>query len=364
MSGGGNPLPLSVTVVIPAYNEEEGIGACLESVLSQSIPPDQVIVVDDGSTDSTPEILRGFRGRIEVVTLPENSGNKALALRAALPYIKGDVVVYTDADSELDPRAVELLLVHFLDPRVGAASGVVVSRRHNALTSVRELQYIMGQEVYKRGMGALGTVMVIPGCVGAVRRELFDPSPDTATEDMDLTLSVMEAGYRVVYEPRAVAHTSDPPNLRSYLRQSWRWFSGYFQNVRKHFATLPRRMKFQMAYLSVENVMGTLVPVLAVYAAAAPRRGLFALALLLGEVITWAAVGVYGAIRLGRPDLVPAALISPAIRVVDGLIWTGTMVSELILNRRDLKWRRADRFSLSRSASQDPTGVRERGRGA
>ncbi len=347
MGRGDDPLRLSVTVVIPAYNEEEGVRACLESVLRQTVAPDQVIVVDDGSTDGTPRILEEFRGRVDVVTLVENSGNKALALRAALPHIKGDVVVYTDADSELDPRAVELLLAHFLDPRVGAVSGIVVSRRHNLLTSVRELQYIMGQEVYKRGMGVLGTIMVIPGCVGAVRRDLFHPSPDTITEDMDQTLTVVKAGRRVVYEPRAVAVTSDPPNLRSYVRQSWRWFSGYFQNVRKHFSSLPRRMKFQMAYLSIENMMGTVTPFLAVYLAGAPRRESLALAFVLGEVVSWLAVALYGALRLGRIDLIPAALFSPVVRVIDGFLWTGTAVSELLLSRGDVTWRRADRFRFA-----------------
>ncbi len=352
MGRGGDPLRLSVTVVIPAYNEEEGVRTCLESVLRQTVAPDQVIVVDDGSTDGTPLILEEFRGRVDVVTLVENSGNKALALMAALPHIRGDVVIYTDADSELDPRAVELLLAHFLDPRVGAVSGIVVSRRHNLLTSVRELQYIMGQEVYKRGMGVLGTVMVIPGCVGAVRRDLFDPSPDTVTEDMDQTLTVMKAGHRVVYEPRAVALTSDPPNLRSYIRQSWRWFSGYFQNVRKHFSSLPRRMKFQMAYLSVENILGTVTPFLMVYLASAPRRGSLALAFVLGEVASWLAIALYGALRLRRIDLIPAALISPVVRVIDGFLWTGTAVSELLLNRRDVTWRRADRFRFASEAGE------------
>ncbi|RLG42118.1 MAG: hypothetical protein DRO01_01695 [Thermoproteota archaeon] len=369
MGRGDDPLHLSVTVVIPAYNEEEGVRTCLESVLRQTVAPDQVIVVDDGSTDGTPLILEEFRGRVEVVTLVENSGNKALALRAALPHIRGDVVIYTDADSELDPRAIELLLAHFLDPRVGAVSGIVVSRRHNILTSVRELQYIMGQEVYKRGMGVLGTVMVIPGCVGAVRRDLFDPSPDTVTEDMDQTLTVMKAGHRVVYEPRAVALTSDPPNLHSYVRQSWRWFSGYFQNVRKHFSSLPRGMKFQMAYLSVENILGTVTPFLMVYLASAPRRGSLALAFVLGEVASWLAIALYGALRLRRIDLIPAALISPVVRVIDGFLWTGTAVSELLLNRRDVTWRRADRFRFASEAGElrgsEPglAGGREKGVG-
>ncbi len=345
MGRGDNPFPFSVTVVIPAYNEEEGIRACLESVQTQSIRPDQVIVVDDGSTDRTPLILQEFRGRVEIVTLIENSGNKALALRAALPHVRGDVVIYTDADSELEGRAVELLLSHFLDSQIGAVSGIVVSRRHNLLTAVRELQYIMGQEIYKRGMGALGTVMVIPGCVGAVRRELFDPSPDTVTEDMDLTLTVLEAGYKVNYEPRSVAMTSDPPNLRSYVRQSWRWFSGYFQNLRKHFSSLPKRMKFQMAYLSFENIAGTVAPFLMIYAASGTyRRHTVALAFILGELISWMLVGLYGAVKLRRIDLMVSAIVSPFVRVLDGFLWMGTMVSELLLNRRDVTWRRADRF--------------------
>ena len=341
-----NPLP-SFSVVIPAYNEEEGIAACLDSVLGQTIVPDQVVVINDGSTDRTAEILKRYSGQITVLHIAKNTGNKALALRAALPLIWGDIVIYTDADSELEPDAIERILPHFFDPSVGGVSGSVMSRKHNIITGIRELQYIMGQEVYKRGMDVTSSVMVIPGCVGAVRRELFDPSPDTVTEDMDLTLSVLESGYRVVFEPEAVAWTSDPPNLKSYVRQTRRWFAGFFQNVRKHFSNLPMRLKVQIAFLIVENTLLSILGGLFLMSRMLGRQSGAILAFASADLISWTLVALYGIATRRRWDLlfsIPLMLLS---RAIDNGIWLYTMINELLLRRKDLSWHRSDRFGLS-----------------
>ena len=290
-------LPLSFSVVIPAYNEEKGIVACIESVLSQSIRPDQVVVINDGSTDRTAEILKRFSGRITVVHLSKNTGNKALALRAALPIVRGDIVVYTDGDSELDPKAIGKILPHFFDADVGGVSGVVRSRRHNAITGMRELQYIMGQE------------------------------------------------------PEAVSWTSDPPNLGSYIRQTRRWFAGFFQSARKHFNRLPVRLKVQIAFLTTENVLFFFLAISLLISKAVGFQGRAIVTFILADLVSWTVVAFYGIAKRSRWDLLTSVPLMLLSRPVDSALWIHAMVNELILARRDLSWRRSDRFDLREGQS-------------
>ncbi len=338
-------FPIHFSVVIPAYNEEAGIEACLKSVLSQTVKPDRIIVVNDGSTDGTAEILRRYEEHLTVIHIPENTGNKALALKEAVPLLKGEVVVYTDADSVLHPRAFERMLVHFLDREVGGVSGFVKSKKHNVVTGMRELQYEFGQRVLKSGMAAMNAVPVIPGCVGAVRREFFDPSPDTITEDTDLTFSITERGYKVVYETGAEVWTSDPPNLRSYIRQGMRWYSGYFQNVRKHFGSLPGRMKLQVLVSVMDNSLFSLLllGILASQLLMGDARIL--LSLFLTEMIIWMTIATHSALRKGRRDLFWSVVASPLFRMVDSLLWLYSLVEEVLLGKGDMRWHRSDRLS-------------------
>ena len=340
-------FPLTFSVVIPAYNEENGIEACLESVLAQTIEPLKVIVVNDGSTDSTPEILRRYSDRITVLNLEENTGNKALALREAIPYLEGDIVVYTDADSVLDPKAMERMLIHFLDRDVGGISGFVRSKAHNLITGIREIQYIYGQEILKRGMGVINAVPVIPGCVGAVRRELFDPPSETMTEDMDMTLSILRDGYRVVFEPKAIVWTSDPPNLRSYVKQSVRWYAGYFQNFKKHFLNLPKRVKLQMAVSVLDNSLFSILLLATLFLQLITGDGSIPIALFAIEMSLWFVLATHATLTRRRSDLLGSLLIAPLFRVIDSAIWTYSLIREIFLKKGDFRWHRSDKIKLS-----------------
>ncbi|MDK2372629.1 MAG: glycosyltransferase [Candidatus Korarchaeota archaeon] len=344
--GRGGRFPLSYSIVIPAYNEESGIESCVRSALSQSIEPEEIVVINDGSTDSTPDILRKYEGLIKIIRIDKNTGNKALALREAIPHLRGDVIVYTDADSVLHPRAAEKMLVHFLDPKVGGVSGLVRSRKHNIITGIRELQYIYGQYILKRGMAAINAVPVIPGCVGAVRRELFDPSPETVTEDTDMTLTILSRGYEVVYEMDSIAWTSDPPNFRSYIRQGIRWYSGYFQNLRKHFRSLPARVKFQVAISTIDNTLFSVLLIAALLFQFFLRNQTL-IYLFLMETIVWLISAAYGAFTMGRRDLFKSLIVSPIFRTLDSLLWIYASLRELVIGKRDLRWHRSDRFTLN-----------------
>ncbi|RLG51146.1 MAG: hypothetical protein DRN99_08895 [Thermoproteota archaeon] len=332
---------MKITSVIPAYNEEKNLLRSVLSLLKQTRLPDEVIVVDDGSVDRTGElasILAQLSDRVTVVSLGRNTGNKALALKASLEYISGDVVVCLDADSELDPRYIEHIERRMKDPRVAAVSGRVVSRSHNLITHVRQLEYTLADLLFKRGQDAMETIIVVPGVGGAIRADLFGKflSADTVAEDMDLTFSVHEAGFKVVYEGKAIAYTQDPPNIRSYMRQIRRWYSGAFQCLKKHYLRLRLRLKLYLAMIIAETLVWAATITLAVAKE------------LLTPILSWIAaeflIGLVLAYRSGGGLSYLAVPLLPFFRFLNLIEWIRSMVNELMLNKKMTIWLRADRY--------------------
>src|SRR5262245_36514926 len=115
---------MELTVIIPAYNEVEFVGDTIRSLFEQTAPPKQIILVDDGSSDGTGEV--GRRAGITVIRPPQNTGSKAGAQTFALPQVRTELVMAIDADTTLEPTAVERLIQCFADPEVGAACGFVL----------------------------------------------------------------------------------------------------------------------------------------------------------------------------------------------------------------------------------------------
>jgi cellulose synthase/poly-beta-1,6-N-acetylglucosamine synthase-like glycosyltransferase/peptidoglycan/xylan/chitin deacetylase (PgdA/CDA1 family) len=239
------PLP-SATVVVPAYNEQAVIARTVESVLESDLPL-QVLVVDDGSTDATAEVVRARFGndrRVTLVTQP--NGGKAAALRTGFRHAWTDVVVALDGDTLFAPYTVRQLLAPFADRSVGAVAGTAeVGNRENALTACQALEYLVQQELERRAWDALDALPVVPGAVGAWRRhavaEAGGFSSDTLAEDADLSMALCRAGWKVVYAPLARARTEAPASVRALVRQRVRWSFGMLQAMWKHRRALVER---------------------------------------------------------------------------------------------------------------------------
>lgn len=229
---------MKMTILIPCHNEEQTIGACVESCLRQTLPADQLLVVDDGSTDATPQILASFGNRIQVVRIAKKTGAKSKAQEAGLKHVTGDIIITTDADTLLEPTFVEYLIPHFEDPKVGAVAGYVKSLKSNWLTAIRALDYSIGQNIHKLAQSYIGAVYVMPGCGTAFRRDLFGTcitfEHDTLTEDLDFTYKIHEQNMKILFEKRAYVYTQDPSELASYINQMRRWYCGGWQNLAKH----------------------------------------------------------------------------------------------------------------------------------
>ena len=230
--------PRTVAVIIPAHNEEACIAETIKSVLAQTAAIEQVIVVDDASTDRTGEIASQFP-EVELVRPTVNQGSKPRAQNYALKFVRADLFVTIDADTLLAPDAIEQLLPYFSDPKTGAVCGFVIPQRVNTLFERgRFIEYLFGCTLSKGAQNQVGAVVVASGCFAAYPTELVLGQggfpPGTMAEDMDLTWRLAKKGYEVYFHDTAYCYPIDPPNLKIFVAQVDRWYRGVLQNLSTH----------------------------------------------------------------------------------------------------------------------------------
>lgn len=225
---------LSVTVVIPAWNEEACIADTIRSVQAQTYPT-KIIVVDDCSTDNTGQIARDLG--VKVLVPDDNTGTKSQALNVAIPHTDTDIFVCVDADTQLEPDSIWNLLKSFNDPNVAVASGYVLSRNSgNLWERGRGAEYLTSQSVVKAAQQNLNIVMVAAGCFMGVRTHLLAEAGGykdrSMAEDMDLTWEFIERGYRIDFNQQAVCRVIDPHDWYTFRKQVGRWYHGFVQCIK------------------------------------------------------------------------------------------------------------------------------------
>jgi cellulose synthase/poly-beta-1,6-N-acetylglucosamine synthase-like glycosyltransferase len=249
----------SVTVVVPAHDEEAVVGATIRALAASDWPHLEIVVVDDGSTDATLERARAVDvPNLRVLSLSPNRG-KAGALNHGIAESHGEIVVTVDADTLLAPDAIRRLVAGFDNPRVGAVSGnVKVGNRERWLGVWQSIEYVTGLNIDRRGQAWLGCVTTVPGAAGAYRRSALEAVGgfvgDTLTEDTDLTLTLLSAGWDVRYEDRAIAWTEAPSTARSLFRQRLRWLQGNLQCAWKHRRTLVGTAPWRLRLVGLPNL--------------------------------------------------------------------------------------------------------------
>lgn len=278
-SGDGAEFQPLVSVLIPAFNEEKVIASTLASLRTTAWPRVEFVVIDDGSKDRTAEVVQAIAEEDPRVRLlrQENAG-KAAAANHGLREAHGEIVVAVDADTIVSAEAIPRLVRHFLDPNVTAVCGnVEVGNVNSWLTAFQAVEYVTSQNFDRRAFSALNCISVVPGALGAWRRQaVLDAggySHDTLTEDADLTLSVLRAGGRVIYEPEAIGRTEAPESLGAFLKQRFRWTYGTYQCLWKHkraffrgtlgWIGLPNMVLFQILFPALSPI-GDLVMVAAI----------------------------------------------------------------------------------------------------
>jgi cellulose synthase/poly-beta-1,6-N-acetylglucosamine synthase-like glycosyltransferase/peptidoglycan/xylan/chitin deacetylase (PgdA/CDA1 family)/spore germination protein YaaH len=258
-----------VAVLIPAYNEEKVIVRTIRSVMMSTYKNIRVIVIDDGSKDNTARAATDAypadiaNGRLTVLTKP--NGGKADALNFALARTTEEIYIGIDADGVIAHDAIANLVPHFADPKVGAVAGnAKVGNRVNLWTRWQALEYITSQNFERRALDLFDVVMVVPGAIGAWRTAAVKRGggyhTNTVAEDADLTMNLLEQGYQVIYEDRALAFTEAPENMDGLMRQRFRWSFGILQALFKHRGAIRKRRAMGLFALPNTLIFQILLP--------------------------------------------------------------------------------------------------------
>ena len=237
----------TVSILIPARDEEKVIGRLLQRMVELTYPKDklQVIVIDDGSSDSTGRIADEYSSRygfIEVLHREKRDGGKgkAAAMNAGFKHSTGEIILCFDADYYPQKDIVEKLAKEFADPNVGAVQGrvVVLNEPQNIVTRLVALERIGGYRVDQEARNDLGLIAQFGGTVGGFRRSLLESlggwDESTLAEDTDLTFRVYLAGYKVHYVGDAECYEEAVDNWKAYRQQRYRWARGHMQCCFKH----------------------------------------------------------------------------------------------------------------------------------
>lgn len=233
----GEPLTRPVSVLVPAYNESKCIANTVRSLMASDYPL-EVVVIDDGSTDGTADLVDRMRLRGVRVVRQRNAGKPA-ALNNGIAHARYDIIVMMDGDTVFEPSTIRELVQPFADPRVGAVAGnAKVGNRDSLIGAWQHIEYVMGFNLDRRMYDMLGCMPTIPGAVGAFRREALNRiggmSEDTLAEDTDVTMGLHRDGWRVVYAENARAWTEAPESVQQLWSQRYRWSYGTMQAIWKH----------------------------------------------------------------------------------------------------------------------------------
>lgn len=301
---------LTITVIVPAYNEAAGIADTLRSLLGQTRRPDRIVVVNDCSTDDTEAIARSFESSgVEVMTPPQNLGSKAKAQNFALAHIDSDLVLPLDGDTMLDPDYVEKLVPVFADERVSVASGCVLTQRQKTIwEKARQLEYLFGFHWYRPIQQMANSITVCSGCCTVFRRKWLEEGfPETTlTEDIYYTWNQHIAGRKAVYVADAVARAAEPISAKYMSIQLKRWKCGWFHGFRTQWPQLVRRKPMVALWSGLqfaETAVAPFVMLLPVWAIIAWGQPWWIILLwwLVGDLITFWPPVLYGCRKRGYP---------------------------------------------------------------
>jgi poly-beta-1,6 N-acetyl-D-glucosamine synthase len=235
-----------VSIIVPVYNEGKVLRDSINSLLELNYSNYEIIIVNDGSTDDTKAVGSGLvgihdgrEGKVKVSLINKPNGGKSKALNAGIQYSNSEFVLCMDGDSQLSTNTLKMGIKHFSDPRIGAVAGnVKVLNRSKIITDLQALEYIEGLNMPRCAQSFIQVVNIIPGPIGIFRKKAIQDagwySSDTFAEDADLTLNILQSGWKINYEPNAISYTEAPETLYQLLKQRYRWTRGILQSIKKH----------------------------------------------------------------------------------------------------------------------------------
>jgi poly-beta-1,6-N-acetyl-D-glucosamine synthase len=256
----------TITFLVAAYNEEDFMLEKIKNTFDLEYPSDKFkfMIVTDGSTDRTPQIIKKFK-EIRLLHEPMRRG-KISAVHRAMAEVNADLVIFSDANTLLNPDAAFNLARHFKDKNVGAVAGEkrIISKKQDAASGAGEGIYWMYESKLKQWDSAFNTVVGAAGELFAIRTKLYEKiQPDTIIEDFYITLRIAKKGYRVAYEPGAYAIEGPSESVKEEMKRKIRIAAGGLQAISRLLALLNifRYGWLSFQYISHRVLRWTLAPI-------------------------------------------------------------------------------------------------------
>lgn len=270
----------TVTVIIPALNEEKDIERTLVHAMEVAYPADkyQVITINDGSRDGTLAAMHRAQSRypeLVVVDFAEQRGKRA-ALASGARMATSELIVFADSDSFLQPSAIRNIVDSFADPEVAAVSGhcEVENQWVNLLTKMQSVRYYIGFRVMKAAESIFDSVTCLSGPLSAYRRDIlldlldewtnqtFMGKPATYGDDRSLTNSILKRHYKTLYDSRSRTTTMVPENYRQFYHQQIRWKRSWLRESIRASAFMWRKQPLMFLSFYLGIILPMLSPVI------------------------------------------------------------------------------------------------------
>lgn len=233
----GNSQFLSVSIIVPVWNEEKTLLKTIFSLLNLDYPRDKlsILIVDDGSTDNTQGVLNRFKNSKQVQLLKKENGGKHTALNYALQFVESDLVGCLDADSFVHPKTLKRIVSRFEDKEMMAVTpSVIVFEPKGILQLIQKAEYMFG--IFLRKIFShLNAIYITPGPFSIFRRSVFDKIGNYrhahSTEDLEMALRMQKNKMKIGNVHNAFVYTIAPSNLKSLYKQRLRWTYGFLKNA-------------------------------------------------------------------------------------------------------------------------------------
>ena len=345
-----NPEQPIMTVIIPAYNEQSNIGGKIQNTLASSYPRTHldIIVVSDGSTDRTDDIVRAFEPDGVRLIVQHPRQGKTAGLNRAVAIARGELLVLTDANSAYEPATLASLAAYFGIPQVGLVSGYTRYRMTGGHVSETTNAYTSLERIIKRGESAWGCCVGADGAIFAMRRSLYRQLRHDDINDFVLPLAVIEQGYECVFAEAAVCTENPGVDLESEFRRQSRITNRTLRALWRHRHLLnPFRRPLFSFFLFSHKVARFLVPVALALSGAAllvlcTSSGLYRAGALTAALLTASAF-------VSRRSAAPPALL----RALDAFLTINMAILDgwrkFLVGETDVTWQ-PDRAAIDKSA--------------
>ena len=254
------------SILIPAYNEEKVIGKTIEAMMKLVYPKDklQILVINDGSTDKTKEIIQSYSkqdSRVELLDIPKGEGGKGKSrtLNIGRRAAKGEVIAIYDADNTPDENSLRYLVAQLLlHKELGAVIGKfrTVNKNKNFLTKFINIETLSFQSMLQAGRWQMHNISTLPGTNFVMWTWLIEKlngwDEEALTEDSELSIRIYEEGYKIKFIPYAITYEQEPESWKVWIKQRMRWVRGNNYVIAKFFKDIPkfknRRLAFDLLY--------------------------------------------------------------------------------------------------------------------